>query len=121
MHAHMRANTRARAHPLPLIAGPARAACFVTADGASYLRGLLTWWLEGRNQRHPAFWRHPWAAANEENRNIMRPTSAMKKSKVNLPEQQGDLEEYIEILYDHQKSCQGAGKYVEAEMAKRRL
>jgi len=63
----------------------------------------------------------PYNIENKENRNIMRPGSAMKKSKINLPEQQGDLEEYIEILYDHQKTCQCAGKYVEAEMAKRRL
>ncbi|KAM3134506.1 hypothetical protein pb186bvf_013320 [Paramecium bursaria] len=48
-----------------------------------------------------------------------RPTS--KRAQNNLPVQQGDLEEYISILYEHQKTCEKAGKYIEAEQAKKRL
>ncbi|CAD8135968.1 unnamed protein product [Paramecium pentaurelia] len=47
--------------------------------------------------------------------------STVKKGTNNLPIQTGDLEEYIQILYDHQKSCEKAGKYLEADQAKKRL
>ncbi|CAD8196390.1 unnamed protein product [Paramecium pentaurelia] len=47
--------------------------------------------------------------------------STVKKGTNNLPIQNGDLEEYIQILYDHQKSCEKAGKYLEADQAKKRL
>ncbi|CAD8133990.1 unnamed protein product [Paramecium pentaurelia] len=51
---------------------------------------------------------------------FQRPTSSRKNTNT-LPPQQGDLEEYIQILYDHQKSCEKAGKYLEADQAKKRL
>ncbi|CAD8075668.1 unnamed protein product [Paramecium sonneborni] len=51
---------------------------------------------------------------------FQRPTSSRKGTN-NLPVQQGDIEEYIQILYDHQKSCEKAGKYLEADQAKKRL
>ncbi|CAD8049387.1 unnamed protein product [Paramecium sonneborni] len=51
---------------------------------------------------------------------FQRPTSSRKNTN-SLPAQQGDLEEYIQILYDHQKSCEKAGKYLEADLAKKRL
>ncbi|CAD8210846.1 unnamed protein product [Paramecium octaurelia] len=47
--------------------------------------------------------------------------STVRKGTNNLPIQTGDLEEYIQILYDHQKSCEKAGKYLEADQAKKRL
>ncbi|CAD8176803.1 unnamed protein product [Paramecium octaurelia] len=51
---------------------------------------------------------------------FQRPTSSRKGTNT-LPIQSGDLEEYIQILYDHQKSCEKAGKYLEADQAKKRL
>ncbi|CAD8074545.1 unnamed protein product [Paramecium primaurelia] len=51
---------------------------------------------------------------------FQRPTSSRKGTN-NLPTQSGDLEEYIQILFDHQKSCEKAGKYLEADQAKKRL
>ncbi|EGR29465.1 oxygen-independent coproporphyrinogen iii family protein, putative [Ichthyophthirius multifiliis] len=50
-----------------------------------------------------------------------RPISASQIKKSQLPEPQGDIEEYMEILLEHQINCQKQGKYVEAELAKRRL
>ncbi|KRX10293.1 hypothetical protein PPERSA_09677 [Pseudocohnilembus persalinus] len=51
-----------------------------------------------------------------------RQSSRLKKNqKVSLPEETEDLEQYVEILLDHQKTCEKTGKYIEAEMAKRRL
>ena len=36
-------------------------------------------------------------------------------------EGEGNIEEFIEILLEHQKECEINGKYVEAEMAKNRI
>ncbi|CAK68353.1 unnamed protein product (macronuclear) [Paramecium tetraurelia] len=47
--------------------------------------------------------------------------SSARKGTNNLPVQTGDIEEYIQILYEHQKSCEKAGKYLEADQAKKRL
>ena len=45
-----------------------------------------------------------------------------RMSRVALPEYQGGtLEEYMEVLYTHQKTCEKSGKYMEAETAKRQL
>eukprot|EP00825_Cyclidium_porcatum_P039713 TRINITY_DN4882_c0_g1_i1.p1 TRINITY_DN4882_c0_g1~~TRINITY_DN4882_c0_g1_i1.p1 ORF type:complete len:319 (-),score=88.16 TRINITY_DN4882_c0_g1_i1:372-1328(-) len=59
---------------------------------------------------------------NKENK-LQRPQSSQTKSKasIQLPPPTDDLEQYIEILYDHQKNCEKQGKYVEAEITKRRL
>ncbi|KAL4500586.1 hypothetical protein ABPG72_003010 [Tetrahymena utriculariae] len=53
--------------------------------------------------------------------NMRQPSSSLKKSKNSLPQPEGDIEEYMEVLLEHQKNCERSGKYVEAEMAKRRL
>lgn len=53
--------------------------------------------------------------------NMRPPSSSMKKQKNTLPQPEGDIEEYMEVLLEHQKNCERSGKYVEAEMAKRRL
>ena len=43
-------------------------------------------------------------------------------SKVSMPDFEGDnLEEYMEILYGHQKQCEKEGKYQQADMAKKKL
>ena len=43
-------------------------------------------------------------------------------SKVSMPDFDGDnLEEYMEILYGHQKQCEKEGKYQQADMAKKKL
>jgi len=39
----------------------------------------------------------------------------------NQEEGEGNIEEFIEILLEHQKECENNGKYVEAEMAKNRI
>ena len=39
-----------------------------------------------------------------------------------LPEDfNGSLEDYISLIYDHQKLCQKEGKYIEADLAKKKL
>ena len=42
-------------------------------------------------------------------------------NQFNLPENSGDLEEYIDVLSEHQLNCEKSGKYVEADMAKKRV
>jgi hypothetical protein len=45
-----------------------------------------------------------------------------RMSKVSLPEFDGDnLEEYMDVLYSHQKHCEKEGKYMQADMAKKKL
>ncbi|EGR28522.1 hypothetical protein IMG5_173780 [Ichthyophthirius multifiliis] len=48
-------------------------------------------------------------------------TTTSQKQKSQIPEPDGDIEEYMEVLLEHQKNCEKSGKYVEAELAKRRL
>ncbi|CAD8195481.1 unnamed protein product [Paramecium pentaurelia] len=48
----------------------------------------------------------------------VRPSTAKMNT---LPPETDNLEEYMKILYDHQKACEKAGKYLEADCAKQRL
>lgn len=38
-----------------------------------------------------------------------------------LPENQGDTEQFINVLIEHQRNCEKAGKYVEADLAKAKI
>jgi len=44
-----------------------------------------------------------------------------RSKKFDLPEREGDIEEYIDVLIEHQANCERQGKYVEAEMSKKRV
>ncbi|CAD8095175.1 unnamed protein product [Paramecium primaurelia] len=48
----------------------------------------------------------------------VRPSTAKMNT---LPPETENLEEYMKILFDHQKACERAGKYLEADCAKQRL
>ncbi|KAM3133494.1 hypothetical protein pb186bvf_014336 [Paramecium bursaria] len=48
----------------------------------------------------------------------LRPSTAKKNT---LPPPKADLNQYMQELYEHQKSCERAGKYLEADEAKKRL
>ncbi|KRX04140.1 hypothetical protein PPERSA_08355 [Pseudocohnilembus persalinus] len=47
--------------------------------------------------------------------------SNSRHQQYDLPPQQGDLQEYIQVLQEHQITCEAQGKYLEAESAMKRI